>query len=95
MTKLQYPLTDEEEQILIDFDDNYASQYDGLAEWENEVSQFGDATFPKPVIKPLVYPDKLQHWIDLAKQYNVDLAKWEAKDADKSDPVERDYDKST
>ncbi len=74
-----YPLTDEQEQTLIDFDECYASQYDSLAEWKNEVIQFGDATFPKPKIKPLVYPDKLQHWIDLVKQYNVDLAEWEAE----------------
>lgn len=39
MTKPIYPLTDEQEQELIDFDENYASQYDSLAEWENEVIQ--------------------------------------------------------
>lgn len=85
MTKPTFPLTDEQEQELIDFDECYTSQYDSLTEWKNEVAQFGDVTFPRPVIKPLVYPARLQHWIDLVKQYNADLAKWEAESTEDAD----------
>lgn len=88
--KPEYPLTNEEEQELIDFDENYASQYDSLAGWENEVKQFGDATFPRPVIKPFIYPDKLQHWIDLVEQYNADLKKWEAESTEDEDDCQYD-----
>lgn len=91
MMKPIYPLTDEQEQELIDFDEAYANQYDLLAEWEHEVALCGYATFPRPIIEPLSYSDKLQHWIDLCKQYNVDLAKWEAESTDKSDLVECDF----
>lgn len=88
MTKPQYPLTDEQEQTLIDFDEDYASQYDSLAEWGNEVAQFGNASFPRPIIKPFTYPDKLQYWIDLVKQYNIDLAEWKAQITENDCPTD-------
>lgn len=89
-SKPEYPLTDEQEQELIDFDEAYACQYDSLAEWENKVKQFGDATFPRPVIRLLRYPDKLQHWIDLVEQYNADLKKWEAESTEDEDDCQYD-----
>lgn len=71
MMKLTYPLTEEQEQELIDFDEAYANQYDLLAEWEHEVALCGYVIFPKPIIKPMSYSNKLWHWINLCRQYNI------------------------
>lgn len=62
MKKPIYPLTDEQERELIDFDEAYANQYDLLAEWEHEVALCGYAILPRPIIKPLAYPDEFRHW---------------------------------
>jgi len=73
-----YPLTEAEDQELEDHHDSHSSQYDSLAEWKNEVVQFGDASFQKPIIQPLTYPDHLEKLVTKASVYFQELAEWES-----------------
>ena len=71
-----YPLSDAEDQELMDHEESYASQYESLAEWKNEVAQFGDASFQKTTIKQLTYPGHLAELKAKQDAYGQKLAEW-------------------
>lgn len=73
-----YPISEEEELSLIEYEEGHAIQFESLAEYRNEVAQFGDASFQRPEIKPLVYIGDLKVLKDKVDKWVKDLKIWES-----------------
>ncbi len=71
-----YPITEKEELSLIEHEECHAIQFESLAEYCNEVAQFGDASFQRPEIKPLVYIGELKVLKDKVDKWAKDLKDW-------------------
>lgn len=72
-----YPITEKEELSLIEHEECHAIQFESEAEWRNEVKQFGDASFQRPKIKPLVYTGDLKVLKDKVDKWAKEVKAWE------------------